>query len=203
MEPAYSHATSIIEDDLTPVFARLNLQARSLVDPGLSQHHHFLGDTATKSIPDTFSSLNQSRVYLYNLFNATFDFIHSTYDIKEFIDHFKEPPSAVVLKRDHLDKLMQRWLQNFDTLLQDSGLQMGTRNLRAAMLLKIHHTRAKFLLRTSLSSEQCVFDAHLDHLRSIMSLSASLLEAPGSLEIRKLSDGSRDHCTSLLDGGQL
>lgn len=184
LQSAYSPATSIIEDDLTPEFARVNLQARSLVDPGLSRHHRFIGDTATKSIPDTFSSLNQSRICLYNLFNATFDFIHSTYDTKEFIDHFKEPPSAVVLERDHLDELMQRWLQNFDTLLQDSGLQMGTRNLRAAMLLKIHHTTATLLLRTSLSSEQCVFDAHLDHFRNIVSLSASLLEAPGSLEIR-------------------
>lgn len=79
---------------------------------------------------------------------------------------------------------MQRWLQTFDTLLQNSGTQMGTRNLRAALLLKIHHTTATVLLRTSLSSEQCVFDAHLDHLKSIVSLSASLLEAPGSLEIR-------------------
>lgn len=184
LQPAYSPATSVIEDDLLPVFSRLNLQARSLVDPGLSQHHRFIGDTATKSIPNAFSSLNQSRICLYNLFNATFDFIHSTYDTKESVDLSEEPPSAVVLERDHLDGLMQRWLQTFDTLLEDAGTQMGTRNLRAAMLLKIHHTTATVLLRTSLSSEQRGFDAHLDHFKSIVSLSASLLEASGSLEIK-------------------
>ena len=69
-------------------------------------------------------------------------------------------------------------------MLQVSGTQMGTRELRAAMLLKIHHTTAIILLRTSLSPEQCAFDVHLDHFRSTVSLSAPLVEAPGSLEIR-------------------
>ncbi|KAF6239865.1 hypothetical protein HO173_002412 [Letharia columbiana] len=83
LQSTHSSGTSMIEDDLLPVFFHLNLQATSLVDPGLSEHHRFIGDTATKSIPSAFSSLNQSRICLYNLFNATLDFIHSTYDIKE------------------------------------------------------------------------------------------------------------------------
>lgn len=184
LQSTLSSGTSMIEDDLLPVFSHLNLQATSLVDPGLSEHHRFIGDTATKSIPSAFSSLNQSRICLYNLFNATFDFIHSTYDIKESVNLFEEPPSAVVLERHHLDGLMQRWLQTFDTLLQVSGTQMGTRELRAAMLLKIHHTTAIILPRASLNPEQCAFDVHLNHFRSSLSLSASLVEAPGSLEIR-------------------
>ena len=184
LQSAYSPATSMIEDDLLPIFSRLSLQARSLVDPGLSEHHRFIGDTATKSIPNTFSSLNQSRICLYNLFNTTYDFIHATHDVKESIDLLEEPPSVLVLERDHLDGLMQKWLQTFDTLLQDSGTQMSTKNLRAAMLLKRHYTMATILLRTSLSTEQCAFDSHIVHFRSIVALSTSLLKAPGSLEIR-------------------
>ena len=153
LRSTHSPTTSMIADDLLPIFSRLNLQARSLVDPGLSQHHGFIGDTATKSIPNTFSSLNQSRICLYSLFNATYDFIHATHDVKESIDLLKEPPNALVLERDHLDGLMQRWLQTFDTLLQDSGTQLSTNNLRAAMLLKIHHIMATILLKISLSSE--------------------------------------------------
>ena len=44
LQSAYSPTTNIIEDGLTPVFARLNLQAKSLVDPGLSQHCTILLD---------------------------------------------------------------------------------------------------------------------------------------------------------------
>lgn len=143
------------------MFPRLNLQARSLVDSGLSQHHRFIGETATKSIPNAFSSLILSPICLYNLFKATYDFIHSGHDINKSIDLFEEPPGAVALERDPIHGLMQKWLQTFDALLQDCGTQLGARNLRAAMLLKIHHTTATDLLKIRLSSrpfqEHCVF----------------------------------------------
>ena len=51
------------------------------------------------------------------------------------------------------------------------------------MLPKIHYSGDN-LSQLSINAEQCSFDSHIVHLRSIVSLSASSLEAPGSLQIR-------------------
>ena len=83
LHPTYPPATSMMEDDPFSIFSRLNLQARSLVDPGLSQHHRFIENTATKSISNAFSSLNQSRIYLY---------VYSTHELNKSIDILEEPP---------------------------------------------------------------------------------------------------------------
>ena len=51
------------------------------------------------------------------------------------------------------------------------------------MLLRVHYIIATLLFRMSLRFEQCVFDFDFDHLRSVLSLLASLLKAPESLEV--------------------
>lgn len=68
LQSAYSPANSVIEDDLLPVFSILNLQARSLVDSGLSQHHLLILETPPRSRSQMSSQASISRESAYTTY---------------------------------------------------------------------------------------------------------------------------------------
>ena len=176
----------IILDDLVPVLLRLNVQARSLLRPFLPNYdqleHQGLPDVIT-----TFTNLTQARDVLSTMYNAGFSIFQafSTDTRPECTllqtDVF-EPGDVVDVpsQYDHLRDLFAQWIEAFDDLLETQGSSLNIRELKGAIVLRIHYISGIVVLNTCMDPGDRGFDAWTDQFKQIISLSKSLIEAHGS-----------------------
>ncbi|KAL9124522.1 MAG: hypothetical protein Q9217_006155 [Psora testacea] len=172
-----------IRDDLMPVFLRMNIQARSLLRPVLPEYHELM-NRQFPEVPDNFTDLTQAGDSLYNLFNAGFSiFQGDKFSVAPPLstDVLKpaSPTTRVANELARLGELVSRWHTVFTALLEQRGPTLSTRELKGAMLLKIHHICAVVALNTCTYTDNDPFDAFTTHFEQLVSLSKCLIEATG------------------------
>ncbi|KAL9628767.1 MAG: hypothetical protein Q9164_007152, partial [Protoblastenia rupestris] len=160
--------TSSIGSLLMPVFLRMNVQARSLLRPILPDYHQ-LRDQRLPDIPNAFSDLTQARDTLYTLFNAGFSIFQAiteesiTASSTLRTDILEPISTSDALKQaDTLRNHLTQWHTVFEALLQSQSPSLNVRDLKGAMLLKIHHTCAVIVLNTCTCADDSGFDTYTD-----------------------------------------
>ena len=193
----------LVRDELLPIFIRLNIQVKSLVEypfPPLERD-----DPASNSLPKCFSNLQEARASLYSPINKLFDFIQIDetflYDLPDQPDHIlsemfataeeqnrdetfrfsplrlSEEIAAAHREKSRILGILEEWKAVFDVFLLNSSSRMGTRELGGAILLQIHYISAWILTATCHSRLQRVFDEYTPQFEKIVSLSQSLVAA--------------------------
>ena len=193
----------LMRDELLPIFLRLNIQVKTLVDFPSSTSE--LDDPQTNSLPISFASLQEARTSLYSQLNKLFDFIQTDetflytstgipdYVLSEMfaaaeeqnqIETFlfsphRSPAEMAVAKKERLRRLeiLEKWKAAFDAFLLQFSSGMGSRELGGAILLQIHYICAWVIVATCHSRLQTVFDEYKSQFEKIVSLSKSLVAA--------------------------
>ena len=167
--------------ELSQVFSRLNVQARSLLDPELPPFHN-LSEIICFTVPETFKDLTQARDFLYALYNDGFAFYQK---MTEQIRSGASTPSMAsgpepfnpLVEFGRLDSYLIQWLRAFDKFLEQNTASMGSKELRGATLLRIHYLCAFIVLHKSIRPEQCAFDTYNSHFDQMVSLSSAFVHS--------------------------
>ena len=197
--------STIHQDEIRPVFQQLNVQAKSLLDINVQ-----LFDSrapGTIEMPDSFTNLQEARNFLYIHLDYAFDLIQTTeayvssfHSQNEILDEksaieiivaeekmflFSPSRSAGCLaqaykKRTRIENLLYEWSLIFDKFLSQSSVKMSTRDVCAAILLKIHYICCWVLLKTCHSHDECVFDEYISYFEKVTILSQALIETSTS-----------------------
>lgn len=193
----------LVRDELLPIFIRLNIQVKSLVEYPLPLLE--LDDAESNSLPVIFSSLQEARTSLYSQMNKVFDFIQTDetflYNSPDQPDHilsevfaateehnldetfrFSSGRSPVEIAAAHKErsrmlKILEGWKAVFDAFILQSSTGMGSRELGGAVLLQIHYISAWVALSTCHSRLQSIFDEFTPQFENMVSLSKSLIAA--------------------------
>ena len=170
--------SSSTQYELVQVFSRLNVQARSLLDPELPPFHNLTGTVVSKTVPDNFRDLNDARDFLYAMYNNGFTFYQGMTEQMQ-----SHAPAPVLKPLDllsplaefgRLDSWLIQWLSAFDKLIERSTSTMTSRELKGATLLRIHYLLGFIVVHKSIQPQQCAFDTYNEHFEQIVSLSSAL-----------------------------
>lgn len=205
--------STVFQDDLFPIFTRLKIQVKSLLDTNVLQ----VDPRAPTSItaPSEFFNLREARNCLYLLMNDIFDLIQNseTYvtvstlgdeiwdekaaemasaaEEQTFMFSSSRSPNELDCaheKRNNLETLLLQWLSTFDSFLSQSNSRMKSQDLCAAALLKIHYICGWIFLKTGHNHLETTYDKYLSYFEKIVNLSQSLVEdsAPDSYNSKHL-----------------
>lgn len=164
--------SSEFHDDIVPVFVRLRVQAKSIIDTELT-----LDDPSTTravSVPKRFLRLGEARTTCFRLLSLVFDLCQGQVQALEK-DHLHCQKQKE--RRAHYKSLLDQWQVGFDDFLSQSSTSMDSRDFSGATLLKIHHVTAALILEASSTILQCNFDRLLPQFQQIVSLAKSLIKA--------------------------
>lgn len=193
----------LVRDELLPIFVRLNIQVKSLVElpfPSLEPN-----DAHSNPFPSSFSTLQEARASLYSQMNKLFDFIQTdetflcsqsavpdhimnemfaAAEEQNFDESFLFSPrrspaelAAATQEKARLLKILEGWQEVFGAFLLQASSKMNSRELGGAILLKIHYLSAWIAVVTCHSRLQTVFDEYESQFAKIVSLSNSLISA--------------------------
>lgn len=196
-------ASCLVRDELLPIFIRLNIQVKTLVEypfPPLD-----LNDANSNSAPKSFSSLQEARASLYTQMNKILDFIQTDetflYKSPDLPDHilsemfataeeqnrdesFRFSPlrspeelAAAYEEKSRMLGILEGWKAVFDVFILQFSSKMESRELGGAILLQIHYISAWIAISTCHSRLQSVFDEHKPQFEKIVSLAKSLIAA--------------------------
>lgn len=197
------NTSCLVRDELLPIFIRLNLQVKTLVDfpyPPLERN-----GAESNSLPECFSGLQEARASLYSQMNRILDFTQSDetflYDSPGLPKHalcevfaaaedqnrndsFRFSPlrspeeiAAAYKEQARMLGLLEEWKGVFDAFVLQSSSKMGTRELCGVVLLQIHYIAAWVFIATCHTRLESVYDEYKPQFEKIVSLSKSLLAA--------------------------
>lgn len=175
------------QSELCQVFSRLNIHARSLLDPELPPYHN-LTEMLPSVMPETFQDLTQARDSLYCMYNDGFAFYQKLIEQTRCgtctINTANPSESFNFLNEfGRLDSFLIRWLSAFDRYLELNTATADSKELKGATLLRVHYLCAFIVLHKSIRSEQCAFDTYTSHFDQIVSLSSAVMYAPGGPDL--------------------
>ena len=169
---------SSIHYELSQVFSRLNVQARSLLDPELPAFHNLTETVYSNTVPDTFADLNQARDFLYAIYNDGFSFYQNMTEQMRSRASASMPqgPESLNLLTEfgRLNSFLIQWLSAFDKVIERSTSTMTSRELRGATMLRVHYLCGFIVVQKSIQPQQCAFDTYNGHFEQIVSLCSAL-----------------------------
>lgn len=173
------HSSKIVHADIMPVFIRLRIQVRSIIDHDLT-----LGDATTEAIcvPKRFLSLGEARNTFYSLMSLVIDFCWVREPNHEKCE-VQSKNQAEFLQQAYHVSLLEEWQVAFDGFLSQSSTSIDSKDLCGAILLKIHHATLAIVLDGNLAVLQCSYDRCLPQFRKIVSLASSLIEATEEIDV--------------------
>lgn len=179
--------------ELSQVFSRLNILARSLLDPEPPSFHNITDTFCTTTIPDVFTNLTQARDILYTMYHDGFAFFQNMLEQKQSGTSTNltsgARPYNPLAEFGRLDSYSIKWLSAFDRYIEQSATTMDSRELRGATLLRIHYLFAFINLHKSIHPEQCAFDTFNSHFGQIVSLSSTLVSSSERLDLESTRPG--------------
>ena len=174
------------QSELSRVFSRLNIHARSLLDPQLPSYHN-LTEILPSDPPETFKDLTQARDFLYCMYNDGYAFYQRLTErvrAGQNAGNNRSPTQWFdsLAEFGRLDSFLIKWLSAFDKFLETNTATMDSKELKGATLLRIHYLCAFIVLHKSIRSEQCAFDTYNSHFDQIVSLSCAIIYATSASE---------------------
>lgn len=175
---------TFVESSLIPIFARLDIQASTHM---MSRPLHCelvlkdLDISKNPSIPETFTSISEASDSLLALVYFMF---HLQQVAQDFFDPTREGspyscPDGLVMMfltaREQNRIQLGLWLAALNSLLKNSSSNMSMRDLRASVLLKMHHLFIAIMLGASGANDETKFDTYIGEFRQMIKLTESLL----------------------------
>lgn len=167
--------------ELSQVFSRLNILARSLLDPDPPSFHNITDNFCVTTVPDIFTDLTQARDILYSMYHDGFAFFQKMLEQKRSgtftnVTSGGQPYNPLA-EFGRLDSDSIKWLSAFDNYVARFAPTMDSRELRGATLLRIHYLFGFINLHKSLQPEQGAFDTYNSHFDQMVSLSSTLMRS--------------------------
>ena len=172
---------SSVQYELSQVISRLNVQARALLDPELPAFHNLTETVYSRTVPETFTDLNQARDFLYAMYNDGFSFYQSM--VEQMGSLASTPaskgsePLSLLTEFGRLNSYLIQWISAFDMFIERSTSTMTSRELRGATLLRIHYLCGFIVVHKSIQPQQCAFDTYNSQFEQIVSLSTALADS--------------------------
>jgi hypothetical protein len=175
---------TFVESSLIPIFARLDIQASTHI---VSRPLHC--DLVLKSLnieeapemPESFSSMYEASDSLvglvYHMFHVQ-QVSHGYYDPARRGSPYKCPEGLVMMfltAREQNREQLDVWLTALNRFLQTSSSSMSTRELRASILLKMHHLFVSIMLGASGANDETKFDDFTAEFGQMLKLAENLL----------------------------
>ncbi|KAI9775345.1 MAG: hypothetical protein M1839_001261 [Geoglossum umbratile] len=149
--PKTSTESSIVEEEILPVFERLSMTS-SLFGRLASQ---LCPDVSTlPSVQVTFDSLSGARKSLVGLVNLSVQFIRSVLRRKNRFEVVFED----IVQQTHLEGLLHQWEESFEVLVTRKNQTQLERN--SVNILRIHQKSILIWLLTSLSPNETSYDQY-------------------------------------------
>jgi hypothetical protein len=182
------HDRKFVEDVLAALFIQLDMQATTYVNTRPVSYKMIAKDLdalAGPPIPESFTTLSQAQKSLNNQLHFMLHYEHEAWArikaARERHDDSTEELQRMFLEvqASHRAQL-DRWLLTLNSYLTDYSIMMGSKELRGAVVLKIHHITCKILLEATLFDHETEFDALIDDFERIVVLAGTLTNVPSS-----------------------
>ncbi|KAK0109647.1 hypothetical protein ONS95_002328 [Cadophora gregata] len=204
MHQPKGHFNIVVEDELVAVFSRMDLQIMSYIDPRPASIHMEMkneGEESVQNMPDRFTDIHESRVYLELVQRRTSHFIASTAGMypapengsstrttriatgtetgtvtvrpeSETLLPSSAPPALRIEYSGYVSELL-RWFKAFTPLFE--SLVEGSRDWVAAAVLQIEAQTHQVML---LSSFSYPLDYFTPTYRSVVDLAEKISDDP-------------------------
>lgn len=172
---------NIFLEEISNLFARLDIQASSLVDgSALGIPIRFTDFAVSKQLPPSqliYSNLDHARNALGQLLATTWDFLQ-TYATQWKYAYPESPPPEVASLRQTILSDLSTWLSNFHALLESrSGhLPPNPKDIRSSYTLRMQYLAASIRLSTCFDPEESAYDNHIPKFKEIVELGSFVLK---------------------------
>ena len=189
-EMASYHDRTFVENKLTPLFIQLDLQASTYLNTRPINYKLIAKDldaVAGPPIPDAFTSLADAQKSLNDQLHFMLHYEHEAWQHlaaakDETTNEIPEDllNEALAAQADHRAQL-ERWLQTLNAFLTDYSIRLGSKELRGAVILKIHHITCKILLEATGYDHETGFDDLIHEFDRIVALAETLSRIPSAI----------------------
>lgn len=167
-----------IEDIFVPIFAGLNILSAFFEQPApdLFPKLHSTPSGDPPSVPNSFSNLNEARIYLTNLANMVVDFDVAA----EQYRHVTPDYTRMVTRQLEMEAKLHQWSSAYAEFLKTSLADMGSdsEDIRGTTLLRIQHKGILLLLTSSLTGGLPLLEKYNSDFETIISLSEFMMQDP-------------------------
>ena len=183
------HDRQFVETTLAPLFIQLDLQASTYINTRPVNYELIADDLQAAvgpPVPGRFANLAEAQKSLNDQLHFMIHYEHEAWQklAAARSDPHHEPPDdlmAMFLEAhaNHRARL-ETWLLTFNTYLTEYSVMLGSKELRAAIVLKIHHITSKIVLEATLYDYETGFDELVDDFGRIVALAETLSKTPSS-----------------------
>jgi hypothetical protein len=180
---------TVMEKALRPLFMNLDLQASTYLNTR-PVNYDLVGvgiETLTApSIPTAFINITEAQESLNNNLHWMLHYEHQAWATLNAAKQTEgadiEGITDVILtaQAEHRVQL-ERWLQTLNAFLSDYSVKLGSRELRGAVVLKIHHITCRVLLEATTYDHETGFDDLTDEFARVVALSETLSKIPSAM----------------------
>lgn len=165
--------STLLQDELEPMFVRLNLQSKSLFD---TPHPSDDPTAGISSLPTRFSSLGEARNSLNSLMNQALNFVQAQAfkaENPQTQEHYEA--DLPLVEQASCIFLLEQWEAAFNKFLL-LRTDMSSKDGNGVILLEIHHAASYVVLFSSPTFSQCIHDQFLPRFERIVSLTKSFMK---------------------------
>lgn len=184
----YFHDRAFVENVIAPLFVQLDLQASTYLNTRTVNYKLIAKDLDTivcPPIPTAFTTLTEAQESLNNQLHWMLHYEHEAWQrLHTAKDNGNAETDSLMsmflaAQADHRVQL-ERWLQTLNAFLTDYSVKMGSKELRGAVVLKIHHITCRILLEATIYDHETGFDDLTDEFARIIALAETLTKIPSS-----------------------
>lgn len=184
--PSY-HDRGFVENTLAPLFVQLDLQASTYLNTRTVNYKLIAKDldaVVGPPVPETFTNLTEAQESLNNQLHFMLHYENEAWHrlVAAREGAYYETPDELMrmfleAQANHRAQL-ERWLMTLNAYLTNYSVSMGSKELRGAVVLKIHHITCKILLEATLYDHETGFDELIDDFGRIVALAETLSKIP-------------------------
>jgi hypothetical protein len=177
----------VIEEYIIPVFAHLDIQASTYLSTRpvhydlITKEVDSIDSNVSPPLPKVFTSVNEAHDSLNNQMHWTLHyqqramkyFIAATHSNAKLADGVMDMFLEAYREQWHQ---AHRWLPVFNQFLNKSSSKLNAKELRAALMLKLHHAISIVLLAATLFDYETEFDDYVAEFEKVTSLADSLVK---------------------------
>ncbi|KAG0647585.1 Aspercryptin biosynthesis cluster-specific transcription regulator [Hyphodiscus hymeniophilus] len=186
--PTY-HDRGFVENTLAPLFTQLDLQASTYLNTRTVNYKLIAKDLdAAPPIPEQFTSLTEAQECLNSQLHYMLHYENEAWqrlaEAKDGSD-YETPDELMSMFLDaqaNHRTLLEKWLMTLNGYLTNYSVKMGSKELRAAVVLKIHHITCKILLEATLFDHETGFDELVDEFGRIVALAETFSKISSSTQ---------------------
>jgi hypothetical protein len=169
-EPLSSFDSECTDIDLAPIFCELGFLASLFGRPSLGLYSDN-SNTIESLIPNQYSNISEAKINLFDLLNASVQFIESVGEAKfNFAIGIDE-----IAEWMRIASLMEQWKTVFEDFAMREQHRWSSVEIGAANILRVNFLAMKIRIAGSLEVEETSWDRHKTDYEEIVELSEKVL----------------------------